>query len=252
MRRIEPVTPARLRLRNPGDKVQKLTRLLDVASTAGGNGDGGDVLYEALVSEWPDPSALTFGAPEPSTFADTGDDLVSHGVVGHMMLRDQLGVLPDGMLEGRPGERRRAVPPAAARPSRSARLIAPLAWQLRRAGEQLDRCSTVRAPVIDRPKTGFDPPSASNAPAWRVGGLLDRAPGGPGLARPRRPSKQRWWARSARRNWDYLWTVLQFQAWLEATTAKGAVTTAAAIACWALIAIGVPRRSEGCGRRSWT
>jgi asparagine synthase (glutamine-hydrolysing) len=232
MRRIEPVTPARLRLRNPGDKVQKLTRLLDVASTGGRNGDGGDVLYEALVSEWPDPSALTLGTPEPSIFADTGDDLVSHGVVGHMMLRDQLGVLPDGMLT-KVDRASMAASLECRLPLLDHRVVElawslPLEWQLHDGrGKQLLRSvldQYVPRELIDRPKTGFDPPIGK----WLRGRLREWAED---LLDPRlladqgwldpEPVRQRWWEHQRRtRNWDYsLWTVLQFQAWLEATTA---------------------------------
>jgi asparagine synthase (glutamine-hydrolysing) len=232
MRRIEPVTPARLRVRNPGDKVQKLTRLLDVASTGTGNGHGGDVLYEALVSEWPDPSTLALGVPEPPTFADTGDDLASLGVVGHMMLRDQLGVLPDGMLT-KVDRASMAASLECRLPLLDHRVVElawslPLEWQLHDGrGKQLLRSvldQYVPRELIDRPKTGFDPPIGK----WLRGrmrewaeDLLDRRRlADQGWLDPE-PIRQRWGEHQRHtRNWDYsLWTVLQFQAWLEATTA---------------------------------
>jgi asparagine synthase (glutamine-hydrolysing) len=242
MRRIEPVTPRRLRLRNPGDKVQKLVRLLDAASTpdgAGGSGDG--FLYHALVSEWPDPGALALGATEPSIFAATASHfdestpaegasaIAGLGVVERMMFLDQLGVLPDGMLT--------KVDRASMAASLECRLplldhrVVELAWSLPvdwhlhgGRGKQLLRSVLDRyvpRELIDRPKMGFDPPIGE----WLRGPLRDW---GEALLDRRRltdegwldpgPIYRRWSEHQQRtRNWDYaLWTVLQFQAWLEA------------------------------------
>jgi asparagine synthase (glutamine-hydrolysing) len=242
MRRIEPVTPRRLRLRNPGDKVQKLVRLLDAASTpdgAGGSGDG--FLYHALVSEWPDPGALALGATEPSIFAATASHfdestpaegasaIAGLGVVERMMFLDQLGVLPDGMLT--------KVDRASMAASLECRLplldhrVVELAWSLPvdwhlhgGRGKQLLRSVLDRyvpRELIDRPKMGFDPPIGE----WLRGPLRDW---GEALLDRRRltdegwldpgPIGRRWSEHQQRtRNWDYaLWTVLQFQAWLEA------------------------------------
>jgi asparagine synthase (glutamine-hydrolysing) len=229
MRRIEPVTPPRLRLSNPGDKVQKLTRLLDAASAGSGTGHSGDVLYEALVSEWPDPGALALGAAEPSTFAATGDGVVGLGVVEHMMLLDQLGVLPDGMLT-KVDRASMAASLECRLPLLDHRVVEfawslPIEWQLHDGrGKQLLRSVLDRyvpRELIDRPKMGFDPPIGE----WLRGPLRDWAEA---LLDTRRltnegwldpdPIRQRWREHQQRtRNWDYaLWTVLQFQAWLEA------------------------------------
>ncbi|MGH9231005.1 MAG: asparagine synthase (glutamine-hydrolyzing), partial [Acidimicrobiales bacterium] len=240
VRRMEPMTPGRLRLRNPGDKAQKLARLLDAASTGDGAGDGADALYRALVSEWPDPSGLALGAVEPPTFTDAagqvnGDAsarplawLGELGVVQRMMFLDQLGVLPDGMLT--------KVDRASMAASLECRLplldhrVVELAWSLPvewhlhdGRGKQLLRSVLDRyvpRELIDRPKTGFDPPIGE----WLRGplrewaeDLLDRRRlAGEGWLDPK-PIHQRWREHQERaRNWDYaLWTVLQFQAWLE-------------------------------------
>jgi asparagine synthase (glutamine-hydrolysing) len=228
MRRIEPVTPARLRLRNPGDKVQKLTRLLDAASAGDGTGDGAEVLYQALVSEWPDPGGLALGAAEPQTFAGTGDGAAGLGVVGHMMLRDQLGVLPDGMLT-KVDRASMAASLECRLPLLDHRVVElgwslPLDWQLHDGrGKQLLRSVLDRyvpRELIDRPKTGFDPPIGE----WMRGPLREWAES---LLDRRRLADEGWlepdavrsrWGEHQRRtrNWDYaLWTVLQFQAWLE-------------------------------------
>jgi asparagine synthase (glutamine-hydrolysing) len=242
MRRIEPMTPKRLRLRNPGDKVQKLARLL--SATPAGNGDGGDaIVYQTLVSEWPDPVALGRGASEPSTFADTGGHIdgfepaqppaaaiVGLGVVERMMFLDQLGVLPDGMLT-KVDRASMAASLECRLPLLDHRVVElawslPLEWHLHDGrGKQLllavlDRY--VPRELIDRPKMGFDPPVGE----WLRGPLRDWAES---LLEPRRladegwldpgPIRRRWSEHQRRaRNWDYaLWTVLQFQAWLEAT-----------------------------------
>jgi len=228
MRRIEPVTPARLRLRNPGDKVQKLTRLLDAASAGDGTGDGGEVLYRALVSEWPDPGGVALGAAEPPTFAGTADGAAGLGVVGHMMFRDQLGVLPDGMLT-KVDRASMAASLECRLPLLDHRVVElgwsfPLDWQLHDGrGKQLLRSVLDRyvpRELIDRPKTGFDPPIGE----WMRGplrewaeSLLDRRRlADEGWLAPD-PIRRRWDEHQRRaRNWDYaLWTVLQFQAWLE-------------------------------------
>jgi asparagine synthase (glutamine-hydrolysing) len=228
MRRIEPVTPRRLRLRNPGDKVQKLTRLLDAASGEDGSGDEGDVLYRALVSEWPDPGALALGAAEPWTFAGTGDGLDGLSVVHRMMLLDQLGVLPDGMLT-KVDRASMAASLECRLPLLDHRVVElawslPLEWHLHDGrGKQLLRLVLDRyvpRELIDRPKMGFDPPIGE----WLRGPLREWAEA---LLDPRRLTNEGWldpdpigrrWRehQQGARNWDYaLWTVLQFQAWLE-------------------------------------
>jgi asparagine synthase (glutamine-hydrolysing) len=242
MRRIEPLMPGRLRLRNPGDKVQKLARLLDVTVTRNGaDGSGDSFLYQALVSEWPDPAALALGATEPSTFADTSghvdgfdrappfEALGGIGVVEGMVFRDQLGVLPDCML-AKVDRASMAASLECRLPLLDHRVIEltwslPLEWHLHDGrGKQLLRSVLDRylpRELIDRPKMGFDPPIGE----WLRGPLRDW---GESLLDRRRladegwldpgPIRQRWSEHQQRaRNWDYaLWTVLQFQAWSEA------------------------------------
>jgi asparagine synthase (glutamine-hydrolysing) len=227
MRRLEPVTPPGLRLRNPGDKAQKLARLLD-AGTRADDGDG--FVYRALVSEWPDPGALALGAVEPGIFADAGDGVDGLGLVERMMLLDQLGVLPDGMLT-KVDRATMAASLECRLPLLDHRVVElawslPLEWHLHGGrGKRLLRSVLDRympSELIDRPKTGFDPPVGE----WLRGPLRDW---GEDLLGGRRladegwldpdPIRQRWREHQERkRNWDYaLWTVLQFQAWLEAT-----------------------------------
>ena len=240
LQRVEPLTPRNLRLRNPGDKVQKLARLLDAVSTPSGSTGGGDSrLYQALVSEWPDPVGLALGAPEPPTFAGTGgidgtagdapvDAFAGLGVVESMMLRDQLGALPDGMLT-KVDRASMAASLECRLPLLDHRVVEhawslPVEWHLHDGrGKQLLRSVLDRyvpRELIDRPKMGFDPPIGE----WLRGplrewaeGLLDRRRlADEGWLDPA-PIQQRWNEHQQRaRNWDYaLWTVLQFQAWSE-------------------------------------
>jgi asparagine synthase (glutamine-hydrolysing) len=240
MRRIEPMTPRRMRLPNPGDKVQKLARLLDAGGTASDHRIDGDAhLYRALVSEWPDPTSVALGAAEPSTFADTAGytggyehaaprAITGLGVVERMVFLDQLGVLPDGMLT--------KVDRASMAASLECRLplldhrVLELAWSLpvewhlhSGRGKQLLRSVLDRyvpRELVDRPKMGFDPPIGDwlRHPLREWGeALLDRRRlADEGWLDPD-PIRQRWDEHQQRaRNWDYaLWTVLQFQAWLE-------------------------------------
>jgi asparagine synthase (glutamine-hydrolysing) len=241
MRRAEPLMPPRMRLPNPGDKVQKLARLLDAGGRARDDRLDGDAsFYRALVSEWPDPTALALGAVEPSTFADTDGyiDAYEHaappaaitglGVVERMVFLDQLGVLPDGMLT--------KVDRASMAASLECRLplldhrVLELAWSLPVGwhlhdgrGKQLLRSVLDRyvpRELVDGPKMGFDPPIGDwlRDPLRDWGeALLDRRRlAGEGWLDPG-PIRQRWDEHQQRaRNWDYaLWTVLQFQAWLE-------------------------------------
>jgi asparagine synthase (glutamine-hydrolysing) len=240
MRRIEPVTPRHLRLPNPGDKAQKLARLLDGVSTGNDDSGGGTSLYHALVSEWPDPAGLALGALEPPTFAGTAGQVDGCestqspsrfgglDVVQRMMLLDQLGSLPDGMLT-KVDRASMAAGLECRLPLLDHRIVEfawslPVEWHVHGGrGKQLLRSVLdryVARELIDRPKMGFDPPVGE----WLRGPLREWAET---LLDPRRltnegwldprPIHQRWREHQERgRNWDYaLWTVLQFQAWLE-------------------------------------
>lgn len=230
--RLDPILPQRLRVRNPGDKLQKLARLLDAASAAPGDGSqSADLLYRTLVSEWPDPSSVALGAAEPATFAETGfaDRAVGElGLVERMMFLDQRGVLPDGMLT-KVDRATMATSLESRLPLLDHRVVEfawslPIEWNLHGGrGKQLLRTVLDRyvpRPLIDRPKMGFDPPIGD----WLRGPLKGWAED---LLAPSRladqgwldpaPITQRWQEhQDRRRNWDYaLWTVLQFQSWLE-------------------------------------
>jgi asparagine synthase (glutamine-hydrolysing) len=241
MRLIEPVTPGRLRLPNPGDKVQKLARLLDAGGPVrDGRLAVGASFYQALVSEWPDPAALALGATEPTTFVDEHGrtDGYEHaappaaiaglGVVERMVFLDQLSVLPDGMLT-KVDRASMAAGLECRLPLLDHRVLElawslPLEWHLHNGrGKQLLRSVLDRyvpRQLVDRPKMGFDPPIGDwlRAPLRDWGeALLDRRRlASEGWLDPD-PIRRRWNEHQQRaRNWDYaLWTVLQFQAWLE-------------------------------------
>jgi asparagine synthase (glutamine-hydrolysing) len=204
-----------------GTKAHKLAGVLGTRSVQG--------LYSGLVSAWDDPGKVVLGlGPDgwvpPS--AEVGE--LGRGPAEAMMAWDTLGTLPDEML-AKVDRASMAVSLEARVPLLDHRVVE-AAWALpptlRIRGKRgkvalrmlLERY--VPTALIDRPKSGFDPPIG----AWlrgplrpwaedllaeerlRAGGYLD-----PRAVRGR-------WAEhlSGRRSWDYaLWAVLVFQAWLE-------------------------------------
>jgi len=217
---VGPHLPGSLRVRNPGDKVQKLAELLRVP-------DAG-ALYPALVTQW-DGAGLTGVDAVPGTLMDDRSSWPrSLDSTELMMFLDTAIALPDGMLT-KVDRATMAVGLEARVPFLDHRVVEfawtlPLdlkirdnrgKWALRRV---LDR--HVPKALVDRPKMGFDPPVGS----WLKGplrewseSLLDaRRLADEGWLQPG-PVRQRWSEHvSGRRNWDYpLWTVLMFQAWLD-------------------------------------
>jgi asparagine synthase (glutamine-hydrolysing) len=211
-----------------GTKAHKLARLLPAGSLA-------DV-YTSLVSAWDDPASVVLGmndlAPDPSYPAERsgaagGPELDDPAET--MMAWDTLGTLPDEMLT-KVDRASMAVSLEARVPLLDYRVVE-AAWALpagqRIAGGQgkqvlrqvLDRY--VPRALLDRPKTGFDPPIG----AWLRGPLRGWAEE---LLDERRLRAEGWldpavvrarWAEhlSGRRRWDYpLWAVLVFEAWLDA------------------------------------
>lgn len=215
--------PARLQVRNPGDKVEKLGRLLRSPDAAG--------LYGRLAGQWDDPASAVLGSREPPTLAEQPDRWPPlDGALEEFLWLDTAVVLPDDML----------VKVDRASMAASLELRVPLldhrivewAWTLPAAAkvrggkgkwilrQVLDRY--VPATLVDRPKMGFDPPLG----AWLRGPLRGwaeelLAPGrlaAEGWFDPA-PVRARWDEHvTGRRNHDYeLWSVLMFQSWLDAT-----------------------------------
>lgn len=213
--------PAALnRLLQPA-KAQKLASVLRVASAT--------ELYAALVSAWDDPDSVVVDGHEPGVGVPD-DELPAEldGVAERMMFLDSLSTLPDEML-AKVDRASMAVGLEVRVPLLDPR-VAELAWALPLnmrirdgRGKWLLRQVLHRyvpEELVERPKTGFDPPIAD----WLRGPLR---PWAEALLDPARLSREgylraepvsRCWSEhlAGRRNWDYrLWGVLMFQAWLE-------------------------------------
>ena len=221
--------PSRWRKPNAGDKVQKLGRLLR---------DDGATAWESLVTTWPaDDFPLAGGRlhpglgfpPAPAAGPELGPPL---GPVESMLWLDTVMVLPDEMLT--------KVDRASMSTGLEVRVpfldhrVVEWAWALPLSakvqgghGKQIVRevlHRHVPAALVDRPKMGFDPPLG----AWLRGPLRPWAEELLGADRLRRDGwldaaiVRRHWDehRAGSRNWDYrLWSVLMFNAWLDASAA---------------------------------
>jgi asparagine synthase (glutamine-hydrolysing) len=220
--RAGDVLPSRLQVRNPGDKVEKLGRLLGSPDAAG--------LYRRLAGQWDDPAAVVLGSRSPCTLADEpGRWPPLHDALEEFLWLDTAMVLPDDMLAK--VDRASMAAGLELRVPLLDHRIVEWAWSLPaaakiRAGkgkwvlrQVLDRY--VPAALVDRPKMGFDPPLG----AWLRGPLRGWAED---LLSPSRLAAEGWFdpapvrARwdehvTGRRNHDYqLWSVLMFQSWLDA------------------------------------
>ena len=215
--------PSRKRISLLGDKAHKLaSRLRNVRDL--------DDLYLSLVSEWTYPASVVIDAQEPVTILD--DRSVKPGRSEHehrMMYWDSMTYLPDDILC--------KVDRAAMGVGLETRVpfldhrVAELAWQLPlnmkiRNGQGkwvLRQVLNKYVPqtLIDRPKAGFGVPVGQ----WVCGPLRDWAEAlldetrlkQEGYFNPK-PIRQKWAEHKAgTHNWTpSLWTVLMFQAWLEA------------------------------------
>jgi asparagine synthase (glutamine-hydrolysing) len=221
---VEPVLPARLRHRNPGDKAHKLATALGA--------ERADLLYLALVSHWggAGPVRGTGGSTSDgmSAVATVADGL---GDPAHrMMALDLLTYLPDDILAK--VDRASMAHALEARVPLLDHRVVELAWRMPlglkvRGGAGkwiLRRVLARRVPtaLVDRPKMGFGIPIGT----WLRGPLR---PWAEDLLDPARlrdegylepgPIRARWAEHlTGRRNHQYdLWDVLMFQAWLERT-----------------------------------
>ncbi|MDQ3896032.1 MAG: asparagine synthase (glutamine-hydrolyzing), partial [Actinomycetota bacterium] len=202
----------------PPAKAQKLASLLRVGSL--------DDLHPALVSSWEDPDALVVGGHEPPVESEVPAELES--TAERLIFLDSLTTLPDEML-AKVDRASMSVGLETRVPLLDPRLVE-LAWALPLdmrirggKGKWLLRQVLYRyvpADLVERPKTGFDPPVAE----WLRGPLRPWAEALIAPARLRRegylrpdPVTRCWDEhQSGARNWDYrLWAVLMFQAWLE-------------------------------------
>jgi asparagine synthase (glutamine-hydrolysing) len=219
--RLFAFVPAAWRPALPGDKLHKITTLLDNPEP--------DAIYRRLVSQWERPEEVAAGGHEPhgplwdTTIARDFPDLVPR-----MQFLDMVSYLPDDILtkvdratmavglEGRvPLLDHRVVTYVWSLPGALKLRGGRSKWLLRRV---LDRY--VPRSLIDRPKMGFGVP----IDAWLRGPLREWAES---LLTPARlasygfvrvePVRRAWREHlEGNRNWQYpLWTVLMLQAWRE-------------------------------------
>jgi asparagine synthase (glutamine-hydrolysing) len=218
-----PLLPKKWRLATPGDKAHKLAEVLLLSN--------GHAFFLNVASQWKDPVSMVMGAHEPSTLL-TNEDAWPHtgNLAQWMMAMDAQSYLPDDILV--------KVDRAAMANSLETRVpmldhrVVELAWRLplhqkirHGQGKWLLRQVLYRhvpKELIERPKMGFGVPLDS----WLRGPLRDWAETLLGESRLRQegyfepgPIRQKWQEHlSGRRNWQHaLWTVLMFQAWLEAS-----------------------------------
>ena len=217
----DPILPARVKVRLPGDKIHKGAGVLGSRNAAD--------LYHGLVSLWRDPEALVIDGHEPSTLlAGHTPELSGFSDVERMMALDMVTYLPDDILA--------KVDRAAMAVSLETRVplldhrVVEYAWRLPldlkiRDGQTkwaLRQILYRHVPreLIERPKMGFGVPIGD----WLRGPLRDWAEA---LLAPDRLSREAYFRpEPIRRMWQAhlggsvneqyrLWNVLMFQAWLE-------------------------------------
>jgi asparagine synthase (glutamine-hydrolysing) len=217
--RLFAFVPASWRPALPGDKLHKITTLLDNPQP--------DAIYRRLVSQWERPDEIAAAGQEPRgplwdpTIAQDFPDLVPR-----MQFLDMITYLPDDILT-KVDRATMAVGLEGRVPLLDHRVVAyswslPLEFKLRGGRSKwllrqvLDRY--VPRPLIDRPKMGFGVP----IDAWLRGPLREWAES---LLTPARlasdgfvrvePVRRAWQEHlEGSRNWQYpLWTVLMLQAW---------------------------------------
>ncbi|MEA2955054.1 MAG: hypothetical protein QOJ58_551 [Alphaproteobacteria bacterium] len=217
--RLFEFVPAAWRPALPGDKLHKITTLLDNPQP--------DAIYRRLVSQWERPEEVAAAGREPR--GPLWDPTIAHDfpdLVPRMQLLDMITYLPDDILT-KVDRATMAVGLEGRVPLLDHRVVAyswslPLEFKLRGGRSKwllrqvLDRY--VPRSLIDRPKMGFGVP----IDAWLRGPLREWAES---LLAPARlasdgfvrvePVRRAWREHlEGSRNWQYpLWTVLMLQAW---------------------------------------
>jgi asparagine synthase (glutamine-hydrolysing) len=207
----------------PGDKLSKLAEILDVRDP--------EEMYLGLVSHWKNPASVVQGSAEPLTaLTDRGRWASLPTITQRMMYLDLVSYLPDDILvkvdRASMGISLEARVPLL--DHRAVEFVWLLPLSMKAKGSEgkwiLRRVLAKYLPMelIERPKMGFGVPIGS----WLRGSLRDWAEELLNESRMRqegffdpRPIRQKFKEHlSGERNWQgYLWDVLMFQAWLEAT-----------------------------------
>ena len=210
------IAPSSLRFSDPADKLKKLADVLRL---------DGDAIYLRLISQCPDPAALTYGVGEHAIAMNWPGDKGQDNLLERMQLFDTATYLPDDILQK--VDRASMAVSLEVRPPLLDHRVVEFAWSLPRHmrlrnGETkwllrrvLDRY--VPRELIERPKMGFGVPLAT----WLRGPLRDWAED---LLDPRQlgggfldvDAIGVMWSDHIRgsRNWAYaLWTILMFEAW---------------------------------------
>lgn len=217
---FDNIIPPRFRYNNPGDKILKLSGMLDFKNQMD--------LYKKLISHWESPSSLVLGSTEPRTILNDTSIWDQFTDIRHaMMFTDMTSYLPDDILV--------KVDRAAMGVSLETRVpfidhrVVEFAWQIpismkirHGQGKWILRQvlkKYVPNKIIDRPKMGFGVPLDS----WLRGPLREWAENLLSTERLKNegyfdptPIRQKWAEHlSGSNNWQYyLWDVLMFQAWL--------------------------------------
>ena len=213
---VARVVPAGLRPAQPSDKLKKLAAVLPLDREA---------VYLRLVSQCPDPAAITRGLAEHPIGLKWPGQGKRDLFVEQMQLFDTATYLPDDILQK--VDRASMAVSLEVRPPLLDHRVVEFAWRLPRhlrihGGETkwlLRRVLSRYVPreLVDRPKMGFGVPLASwlRGPlrAWAED-MLDPARLGGGLLDV--AAVRTLWAEhiSGQRNWAYaLWTILMYEGW---------------------------------------
>jgi asparagine synthase (glutamine-hydrolysing) len=217
---LESITPKKLRVNAPGNKIHKLSNVLDCSSP--------DEMYRGLVSFW-DPASVVLNAIEqPTALTDSKLGAELSDFRSRMMFLDAVSYMSDDIL-AKVDRASMAVSLESRVPFLDHR-VAEFAWKLpidtKIKGNDgkwplkkiLDRY--IPRELMERPKMGFGVPIDS----WLRGPLREWAESALNPARLKKEGylnadivQEKWVEHlSGKRNWStQLWCILMFQAWLE-------------------------------------
>jgi asparagine synthase (glutamine-hydrolysing) len=217
---LGPVLPNRLRQKNPADKVQKLSEVVNVVSPID--------MYRKFATHWENPASMVVNSAEPLTaLTDATKRVDIKDYIQVMMYLDLISFLPDDIL-AKVDRAAMGVSLETRVPFLDHRVVEfswqiPLSMKIRNGqGKWLLRqvlYKYVPRELIERPKSGFAVPIDS----WLRGPLREWAEDLMDEKRLREegylepaPIRQKWLEHlSGKRNWQYhLWDVLMFQSWL--------------------------------------